>query len=406
MSTWIFQANPDLFDIDAYLATWPSEFPWLVTRYADRITIGDTVYLWRNRGKHKAEPGIIAEGVITAPAEPRAERPDARRFWYEGITEADAITPRALLRPVRVAAQREVLRRDWLEGDPVLRDLPNLKMAAGTNYPVTEEQADRLRALWNRTGQDWSWDESLAGLWAYAQTYGKPVSRLPGSPVADVSLLIGRPITGVYNKVMNFRALDPREGRAGLSGGGRTDQLVWTQFYDPEVGQLRIEDLDCEFERLWQCRRSSTSSPLTTPREVVEATARKLEADSLEALLARYLSSRSTRPARPGVSSTTVRAFERDPIVIAYARKRASFRCELPDCSHLTFLEDNGHAYCEVHHILPLAEGGADVIENVVCLCPTHHREAHLGQRRAVLAGTLRALRQAQIGSRQEEGTA
>ena len=45
--------------------------------------------------------------------------------------------------------------------------------------------------------------ESIAGLWAYAKTYGKEVSRLPGSPVADGALRIGRAVTGVYNKVMN-----------------------------------------------------------------------------------------------------------------------------------------------------------------------------------------------------------
>ena len=35
MRTWIFQANPDDFDINGYLATQPVEFLWLVTRYAD-----------------------------------------------------------------------------------------------------------------------------------------------------------------------------------------------------------------------------------------------------------------------------------------------------------------------------------------------------------------------------------
>jgi hypothetical protein len=58
----------------------------------------------------------------------------------------------------------------------------------------------------------------VAGLWAYTQTYGQQVSRLPGSPVAEVALVVGRAISGVYNKVMNFRAIDPRDERAGMSG--------------------------------------------------------------------------------------------------------------------------------------------------------------------------------------------
>ena len=47
--------------------------------------------------------------------------------------------------------------------DPILKDLPNLKMQAGTNYKLSRDQADRLDALWSRTGRDWSRDEALAG---------------------------------------------------------------------------------------------------------------------------------------------------------------------------------------------------------------------------------------------------
>ena len=107
-----------------------------------------------------------------------------------------------------------MLRRDWFLEDPVLRDLPNLRMAAGTNYAIDPRQADRLLALWNRTGRDWTRNESVAGLWAYAQTYGQPVSRLAGSPVAEVALALGRAVSGVYNKLMNFRACCSRSSRA------------------------------------------------------------------------------------------------------------------------------------------------------------------------------------------------
>jgi len=39
---------------------------------------------------------------------------------------------------------------------------------------------------------DWTRNESVAGLWTYAQTYGQQVSRLPGSPVAETALALGR----------------------------------------------------------------------------------------------------------------------------------------------------------------------------------------------------------------------
>ena len=54
MQTWIFQSNPDEFDIDAYLASRPAQVAWLVTRYALEIAVGDRVYFWRNKGKQDA----------------------------------------------------------------------------------------------------------------------------------------------------------------------------------------------------------------------------------------------------------------------------------------------------------------------------------------------------------------
>ncbi len=36
----------------------------------------------------------------------------------------------------------------------------------------------------------------------------------------------------------------------------------------------------------------------------------------------------------------------------------------------------------DVHHILPLSEGGPDVKSNMVCLCPTCHRKFHSGEYR------------------------
>ena len=65
MRTWIFQGNPDLFDIDGYLAIHPTRFVWLVTRYADEMLSGDRVFIYRTG----AEAGVIAEAeIIGAPS--------------------------------------------------------------------------------------------------------------------------------------------------------------------------------------------------------------------------------------------------------------------------------------------------------------------------------------------------
>jgi hypothetical protein len=138
-----------------------------MTRYADEISVGDHVYLWRNQGQQKAAAGIIAEAIVTAAPVLRAEDPDAVRFWRTQGPRAAAPQVRAGMRLLKVATPREVVRREWCKDDPILRDLANMRMQAGTNYPVTLEQARRLSALWSRTGRDWNRSESIAGLWAY-----------------------------------------------------------------------------------------------------------------------------------------------------------------------------------------------------------------------------------------------
>jgi hypothetical protein len=99
--------------------------------------VGDRVFIWRTQGSAKAVAGVIAEATVVAPAMPRPESADAASFWRDNSEQAVQVQPRALLRLNRVASTREVLRREWLAQDPVLGDLPNLKMAAGTNYLVT-----------------------------------------------------------------------------------------------------------------------------------------------------------------------------------------------------------------------------------------------------------------------------
>ncbi|VVE31379.1 hypothetical protein PIN31115_03649 [Pandoraea iniqua] len=72
------------------------------------------------------------------------------------------------------------------------------------------------------------------------------------------------------------------------------------------------------------------------------------------------------------------RIFRRNPDVIAEVMSRAKGVCE--GCAETApFLRSDGRPYLEVHHCQPLAEGGADTLENAIALCPNCHRERHYG---------------------------
>ena len=110
-------------------------------------------------------------------------------------------------------------------------------------------------------------------------------------------------------------------------------------------------------------------------------------------LIEQYDHSRLPNSSHPSRSQVTTSVFNREPLVKAIARVRAGFRCEVPHCPTPSFPSLSDEPYCEVHHLLRLADGGKDTIDNVVCVCANHHRELHIGRRREELTTLLRSIR-------------
>jgi hypothetical protein len=281
MTTWIFQANPDQFRLDGYLKP-AAEIRWTVRQehLRTQMSPGDRCYIWRAKGRGEEPAGIVASGALTSAPQVEAEDPDAIKFWS---TPPSGTALRVRLRLDRVASKKELIQREWLMQDPVLKDLRILRLAAETNYRVDPAHEARLADMWRNTGRAWDERESLAGLWAYAHTKGKEVSRKPGSPVADVAVRIGRAVTGVYNKVMNFRALDPTDTREGLSGGGETDRAVWARYFDAQTARLDLDRLDADYASGWAgqtSQQASESSVLAGSQRLSSGRGQGYESDS------------------------------------------------------------------------------------------------------------------------------
>ncbi|MGA6933934.1 MAG: HNH endonuclease signature motif containing protein [Pseudolabrys sp.] len=194
---------------------------------------------------------------------------------------------------------------------------------------------------------------------------------------------------------MNFRSIDPRAAGEGMSGAGETDRKVWNEFFDSATATLNTDALVREFNRLWlEAETGNRAAPeISAAAAVVADEAERLEDLSLDELLAKYRARSAQRSVRPTRRVLDAYGYDRDPLVITIARKRAVHRCELHDCAHPTFETSEGVSYTEVHHIVPLAEGGQDTLDNVACLCPAHHREVHLGVRAVELTNYLKDLR-------------
>jgi len=79
----------------------------------------------------------------------------------------------------------------------------------------------------------------------------------------------------------------------------------------------------------------------------------------------------------PDRAKVISQVIKRDSRVRAHALKRAKGRCEY--CNVLGFPTINGGFYLEAHHIIALCDSGRDTVDNVIALCPLHHRQAHYG---------------------------
>ena len=81
-----------------------------------------------------------------------------------------------------------------------------------------------------------------------------------------------------------------------------------------------------------------------------------------------------------------VKYFQRNDKVREIALNNSGNKCAISGCEHVLFISKTGKPYLEAHHIIPINAQddfpniNIDIPENVVCLCPSCHREVHNGQ--------------------------
>ncbi len=88
---------------------------------------------------------------------------------------------------------------------------------------------------------------------------------------------------------------------------------------------------------------------------------------------------RRAKYSRKGVGRRQVisKTYERNVYVAELAKRIANGKCQL--CGNdAPFKDRKGVPYLEEHHLTWLSEGGEDVIENTVALCPNCHRKMHV----------------------------
>ena len=137
--SWIFQANPSVFDLAGALQHRKS-IRWDVRRYKSEIHKGDTAYLWLSGPKG----GLLARGIVAADP---AKLPDSpEEAVYSPTPQAEATN--ALQVDVEIAKiYSQPITRDDCLGHPILRSMSLIQQPQATNFRLTPEEAKALEAL-------------------------------------------------------------------------------------------------------------------------------------------------------------------------------------------------------------------------------------------------------------------
>lgn len=159
----------------------------------------------------------------------------------------------------------------------------------------------------------------------------------------------------------------------------------YTEFQPDENGDTR---------KVWMFPiRPVTGAPTIsaeTLQQMNAANKQKAEGLSMAALRTAAKNSSTSNPGTRNVESTEV---VRNPYVSEYAKRLANGKCSLCE-KPAPFADANGKPYLETHHVIWLAEGGADSVDNAVALCPNCHRKMHIVKDPADIAKLLSIAKQ------------
>lgn len=213
---------------------------------------------------------------------------------------------------------------------------------------------------------------------------GRPVLRRSN----HITVEVNPAIHGVNRMVKGLFAVDEETGHTvllhrgrlgGIKGIGKTPTFMeWyhgtkVDFFDPshddgEESAILVADLDSE-------------RFLIQLEDFVVAVDRfkaSREADDPAGMSNAELTKKAaTAPKKPKSYTRASVVYERRRDVAEYAKRRAAGKCEL--CGELApFTNAFDDPFLESHHIVWLAHGGSDSIENTVALCPNCHRKMHV----------------------------
>ncbi len=369
---WAFMATPDIYDIELAIKEVEQD-TWIVAK--SDVRKGDKAIIWKAKGKEDRR-GIVALAEVLS--DPQAMNETPQQMKYYKVLEREEPAKRVLIK-YSVPPGLPL----WLDGDEtgLLSSLSVSKATGGTVFKVTPGQWSDLLSL---LGDDASGPSEKVLLKEVGKSQYKDGVRV------DKAF---HPIFNPEDSRFYTKRGTARPIRVSFNGKAFDAEYRFEGTKAKDVDLQRIgfrTPLIEEFKKVFPHRKGFFSIKIGADldhfifdyqlsediyKERLEQDIVKSRKDGREARLKR-LAEASKKPASVKVTST---AFFRNSDVIVEVLERAGGKCEecLRDAPFLRAKDKT--PYLEVHHNIPLSEGGFDCVENAIAVCPNCHRRLHYG---------------------------
>ena len=128
MTYWLFQGNPKYYRLQDTIHDC-EQIPWLVTRYANQIAVGDGVLIWHTGTK----AGVYASAEIIEQPKMLDKQPDIE-YWLD--KSRLGTKPQAIIRFTKNMLNTPLLESLSVGGRP-----------NATNYKVTFQEWQKLHEI-------------------------------------------------------------------------------------------------------------------------------------------------------------------------------------------------------------------------------------------------------------------
>ena len=145
--SWIFQGNPNRFDIDDYLSRY-SYIYWSAPTNQKDFEIGDRAFIWRSG----AQAGLVAIGIIKEKPAPRKDVKIQEALgddlWVSQSDEPTDIKVGIEIEEVRLTEEEGFVSREQVKANPILSKNRIISNPVGTVFRLNGEEVNVVLSLW------------------------------------------------------------------------------------------------------------------------------------------------------------------------------------------------------------------------------------------------------------------